>query len=288
MIGTPESERDAPSPTQAGEGGERCESAERADPLGIAGLPEIVRAALACAREPSSARGLVLAAVTHRTWCNEHPGASDNQRLELLGDAVLELIVTEALYAALPEADEGLLSRARSASVNEAALAEAARAIGLGGALRLGRGERASGGADRTRTLADALESVIGAVHLACGLEAARTLVRAVLGAQLDEAVRLSAATPRGPIDARAKDAKSVLQELVQRRGGPGPSYDLEGTSGPDHDRRWRVRVRVRERELGAAEGRSRRDAEMAAAVQAIDALAADPELLESVQRSGG
>jgi ribonuclease-3 len=277
-MSTPEAERD-PSPSKP--------TPPEPAPADSSAIPEVVLAAVASATDAERARQLVREAVTHRTFCNEHPGERDNQRLELLGDAVLELIVTEALYAALPGADEGLLSRARSATVNEGALADAARAIGLGGALRLGRGELASGGEGRARTLADALESVTGAVYLAAGLEAARSFVLGVLGARLDEAVQQAAAAPRGPIDARAKDAKSVLQELVQRRGGRGPSYELEGTSGPDHDRRWRVRVQVREVVLGVAEARSRREAEMGAAAQAIEALSADPALLEAVQRGG-
>jgi ribonuclease-3 len=255
--------------------------------LDLVPIPDVLHELVASAGDRSGAKRLFVQALTHRTWVNEHTGATDNQRLELLGDAVLGLIVTESLYASLPGADEGLLSRARSASVNEAALAEAARGIGLGATLRLGRGELASGGADRSRTLADALESLIGAAYLACGLDGARGLVRAVLGARLDDAVRVAAGSSLGPIDVRAKDAKSVLQELVQRRGGEGPQYDLEGSSGPDHDRRWHVCVRVRDRILGTGEGRSRREAEMVAAAIAVDALAADPALLSAVQRDG-
>jgi ribonuclease-3 len=253
--------------------------------LDLVPIPDVLRELVSSASDPAAAKRLFVQALTHRTFVNEHAGATDNQRLELLGDAVLGLVVTETLYAALPRADEGLLSRARSASVNEAALAEAARGIGLGATVRLGRGELASGGAERARTLADALESVIGAAYLACGLDGARGLVRAVLGARLDDAVQVAAAASSGPIDVRAKDAKSVLQELVQRRGGEGPVYELQGASGPDHDRRWHVCVKVRERLLGAGEGRSRREAEMVAAAVAVDALAADPTLLASVQR---
>jgi ribonuclease-3 len=201
----------------------------------------------------------------------------DNQRLELLGDAVLELIVTRALFEALPHADEGLLSRARASVVNEAALAAGARAIALGPSLLLGKGEVASGGSDRPRTLADALEAVIAAVYLAAGLEAATALVERALGDAVRAAVTQSA--PREPregssaIDARVKDAKSVLQELVQRDGGAPPKYELEAAEGPVHERTFRVRAIVRGEVFGVGEGRSRRDAEMQAAAEAIEHL---------------
>ncbi len=250
-------------------------------------LPEPLREAIAGADDLDAAARLCAQALTHRTWVNEHPGEMDNQRLELLGDAVLGLVVTDLLYAALPSADEGLLSRVRSSSVNEGALSEAARAISLGASLRLGRGERASGGADRARTLADALEAVIGAVYLARGPDGARAFVRRVLGARIDAEVAGAARASTGPVDVRAKDKKSVLQELVQGRGGEAPTYELADSTGPDHDRRWRVRVRVRALLLGAGEGRSRREAEMAAAAVAIDALVGDPALLEAAQAGG-
>jgi ribonuclease-3 len=245
-------------------------------------LPAAVVDAIALASDVDGARQLAREALTHRTWVNEHPHAQqrDNQRLELLGDAVLELIVTRMLFEALPHADEGLLSRARASVVNEAALAAGARAIALGPALLLGRGEVASGGNDRPRTLADALEAMIAAVYLAAGLDAAASLVERALGDHVRETIEKSApraASASSAIDARVKDAKSVLQELVQREGAAPPTYELEATEGPVHERTFRVRAIVRGEVVGVGEGRSRRDAEMRAASQAIEKLRAIP-----------
>jgi ribonuclease-3 len=241
-------------------------------------LPAAVLDAIANAGDAEDARRLAREALTHRTWANEHPqaGLRDNQRLELLGDAVLELIVTRALFEALPHADEGLLSRARASVVNEASLAAGARAIALGPSLLLGKGEMASGGNDRSRTLADALEAVIAAVYLAAGIDAAASLVERALGDHVRAAVEQSA--PRSAtttIDARVKDAKSVLQELVQRDGGAPPTYELEAAEGPVHERVFRVRAIVRGEVFGVGEGRSRRDAEMRAAAEAVERLRA-------------
>jgi ribonuclease-3 len=250
-----------------------------------ADLPEALRRIVDASSDPVAARRLVTEALTHRTWANEHPeaGSADNQRLELLGDSVLGLVVTRALFEALPSADEGLLSRARASVVNEAPLAAAARALDLGPLLRLGRGEEGSGGRDRARTLADAMEALIAAIYLAAGIEAARGLVEESLGAPIAEAVRAATTPPasaRG-VDARVKDAKSVLQELVQRRGGDPPSYQLEATDGPVHERLFRVRVDARGVTLGRGEGRSRREAEMRAAGEALAAIEQNPTILD-------
>lgn len=233
-------------------------------------------------REVAAAR--LLEALTHRTFINEHPMVRqvDNQRLELLGDAVLEFVVTRALFDALPGADEGLLSRARASVVNETALSAAARALDLGPALRLGRGEAASGGRERSRILADALEAVIAAIYLAVGIEVAQSFVLGAVGESIAEVVREAQTLPaqdRG-VDARAKDPKSVLQELIQREGGEPPTYELESTLGPVHDRVFRVRVEARGVSLGSGEGRSRREAEMRAAAVALSAVALDPSII--------
>jgi ribonuclease-3 len=240
-------------------------------------LPSEIELLVARAEDQPRARELFLEALTHRTWINEHPQerGGDNQRLELLGDAVLELVVTHVLFDALPRADEGLLSRARASAVNEAALAAAARTVGIGPGLRLGRGEAASGGRDRARTLADALEAVVAAAYLAGGLDLARALVDRALGDALERAVREATADARGlvGVDARVKDAKSVLQEIVQRDGGPPPVYQHDDPTGPIHDRVFHARVLANGVELGRGDGRSRREAEMRAATEAIEGL---------------
>ncbi len=240
-------------------------------------LPPPLLAALDAESEPEEARARVIEALTHPTWANERRDATgDNQRLELLGDAVLELIVTETLFFRLPHADEGLLSRARAAAVNEAALADAARRIELGAALRLGRGEDASGGRERAPILADAFEALIAATYLWRGPAAARRLVELALGDAIESAI--DAAThgkASGGVDARAKDPKSLLQEHAQRGGGATPVYEIESAEGPDHDRSYVVRVLVAGEPLGRGRGRARREAERAAAVEALAALAA-------------
>lgn len=247
-------------------------------------LPPALARLIERAADPERARVLLTEALTHRTWVNEHPSARgrDNQRLELLGDAVLELIVTHRLFEQLPTADEGLLSRARATAVNEAALARAARTIDLGSAIRLGRGEAASGGRERARTLADAFEALVAAAYLAGGLSLAGELLDEALGEAIAAAVRGATGAASGLVDARVKDAKSVLQEIVQREGGPPPVYQHEDPSGPVHDRVFHARVVANGRELGRGDGRSRREAEMHAAEEAIDALQRPvPELEE-------
>jgi ribonuclease-3 len=248
-------------------------------------LPKAIEDVLSRSPEPGRARALVDEALTHRTWANEHPrpDARDNQRLELLGDAVLGLAVSRVLFERLPDADEGLLSRARASVVNEGSLSTAARRLGIGPALRLGRGEEANGGRDRSRTLADALEALFGAAFLGSGMEAAEALVFAALESTIDDAVREAASGPaeRRGVDARVKDAKSILQELVQRGGGDPPTYELESTEGPVHDRLFVVGVSVRGTSLGRGEGHSRREAEMRAATEALSTLRLDPSILE-------
>ncbi|MGZ3423008.1 MAG: ribonuclease III [Polyangiales bacterium] len=240
-------------------------------------LPAALARIVERSADAERARELVLESLTHRTWLNEHPGGAreDNQRLEYLGDAVLELVVTHALFDRLPQADEGLLSRARASAVNEGALAAAARALDLGVHLRLGRGESASGGRDRARTLADALEAVVAAAYLASGLDGARAFVEEVLGDAITSAIRAAEGSARGHtgVDVRAKDPKSVLQEIVQRGGGPPPVYVHDEPTGPVHDRTFHARVLANGRELGRGEGHSRREAEMRAASEAIEVL---------------
>jgi ribonuclease-3 len=202
---------------------------------------------------------LLRSAVTHRSFAFEHPGEPDGERLELLGDAVVDLAVTRRLLDADPTADEGLLSRRRSAVVSGAALAAAARAVGLGPHLRLGRGEAASGGADKDSLLADALEAVVGAVFRARGWEAADGLVDRLLGGSI------AAATDD------ARDAKTALQELAAARGLPAPAYRLE-RSGPDHAPTFDVEVTVAGT-TAAGRGGSRREAEQMAAREALERL---------------
>lgn len=198
-------------------------------------------------------------ALTHRS-----AGARNNERLEFLGDSVLQLVVSESLYERFPDAGEGQLTRTRAAIVKEPTLAAVARELSLGEHLTLGGGELKSGGFDRDSILADALEAVIGAICVDAGLEAARSFVHSRFGPLLDSA---------DPMKAR-KDPKTMLQERLQGRGLELPEYVVQTIEGAGHDQRFVVHCRV----PGAGEvfegtGTSKRRAEQAAAARALEAL---------------
>jgi ribonuclease-3 len=206
-------------------------------------------------------------ALTHPSFANEQRGRRiDNQRLEFLGDAVLGLLVGELLMERLPAAKEGELSLLRSQLVNTEALAAWARAVGLGPALRLGRGADAAGERDRDNVLADAVEALVGAVYLDRGMARARELAAEIVAEPL---VKLAAGASVG------RDAKSELQEQVQAEGGSSPRYRVVDTVGPDHRREFVVVVEVDGVVLGEGRGRSKKIAEQASARAAIDARAA-------------
>jgi ribonuclease-3 len=203
-------------------------------------------------------------ALTHRSFANE-AGVPDNQRLEFLGDSVLGLCVSELLAAAHPDADEGKLTRMRSALVNGEALAAWARRVGVGGCVAFGRGAKLGSEREQTNVLADAAEAIIAAVYEARGIDGARALVRDVVGNLLDRADELSAADP-----------KSALQERVQARGLPAPTYRVVDVRGPAHEQTFVVEVLVGDAPLARGEGRSKRLAERAAAASALGNLPTD------------
>jgi ribonuclease-3 len=203
---------------------------------------------------------VLAAALTHRS-----AGRTNYERLEFLGDAVLTLVVSELLYHEFAEADEGDLSRYRATLVSGSMLAEIATALGVGEQLRLGGGELKSGGFRRGSILADALEGVIGAVYVDGGFEAAREVVMRLYAGRLQSL----------PIAHDLKDAKTRLQEELQRRGLALPAYMVEGVSGEPHEQRFVVACEVSGlglRTLG--EGTSRRRAEQAAAQRLLESLA--------------
>lgn len=212
-------------------------------------------------------------ALTHRSWCAEHPGEASNERLEFLGDAVLGLIVTDHIVTVHPEMSEGDLAKLRSDVVCEASLAPVAEELGVGPALRLGRGEDRSGGRSKPSILADALEAILGAVHVDGGLEAARPVV---LGLFAD---RLATAS----VDPGDSDHKTLLQELVAQQFAGVPVYRVRD-EGPDHDKRFFAEVMVDERVLGRGEGRSKKAAEQRAAGEAVQALV-PPEMASGSDR---
>ena len=212
---------------------------------------------------PFTDRSLLERAMAHRSWCAEHGGQPSNERLEFLGDAVLGWVVADIVYRRHGDLPEGKLTDLRKSVVNTRALAEVGTELGLGPHLLLGRGEDAAGGRARESILADAVEAVIGAVYLDGGVEAGRSLIERLLGERLVRAVdRLD-----------RLDHKTQLQELSARLHDAAPVYVLQ-EEGPDHQKRFFASVYVSGRLLGEGEGRSKKQAEQAAAEVACSRLA--------------
>jgi ribonuclease-3 len=201
-------------------------------------------------------------ALAHRSWCAENPGTGSNERLEFLGDAVLGMVVTDYLYRTYPEMSEGELAKVRASVVNSAALAELAAELRIGDALLLGKGEDQSGGREKPSILADAMEAVIGAVYLDKGWAASVEMVMTLMG----ERIELAAAGPGG------QDYKTRLQELCARMFDQLPVYSVSD-EGPDHAKEFEAVVHLRGRAHGSGRGRSKKQAEQAAARAAWESL---------------
>lgn len=212
-------------------------------------------------RDPS----LLVTALSHKSHVNEnpnHPGGN-NERLEFLGDAVLDLVVSDSMFRRYPELAEGEMTRVRAEVVSEKSLAAVSRDIGLGRFLLLGKGERLTGGDDKDSLLADALEAVFGAIYLDGGYAAVRHAVLGLLSDHVDLAVERK----------RGLDYKTRLQEFVQARYGTVPQYAMLETSGPDHGRTYRVAVSFAEHSFGPGSGRTKKKAEQDAARMALKGL---------------
>jgi ribonuclease-3 len=220
-------------------------------------------------------RGLLDRALTHSSAVPELRTArgeeisfagsvvQDNERLEFLGDAVLELLTSEYLLANFPEWSEGQLSKSRARIVNAHSLEIAARGLGLGEHLRLGRGEEKTGGRDKPALLADAFEAVVAAIYLDGGLEPVRALLKSTVFLQaLGDGDRIA-----------ESDRKSALQEFLQGKGGHPAEYRLAGETGPDHQKRFLVEVWVRGERMASAEGNTKKEAEQKAARRALEKL---------------
>src|SRR5664279_508807 len=212
---------------------------------------------------------LLQQALIHSSYLHEHRdlAVGHNERLEFLGDSVVSLAISDALYRRHPDDDEGVLSARRASIVSTAGLARLAGRLGLGEYLLLGEGESQRGGRRRPALLASAFEAVVGAIYLDLGFEAASAFVVGVANPEL---------TSERPLNA-LKSPKSRLQEFTQRLSGDRPQYRLVYAVGPDHDKIFRVEVAVEGRVIGTGEGHSRRLAEAAAAAGAIDGLRQEP-----------
>lgn len=211
---------------------------------------------------------LLTMALTHRSYAYEQGGLPTNERLELLGDAVLGLVIVEELYRRHPDSSEGDLAKLRNSVVNSRALAGVARGLtedGLGDYLLLGRGELNTGGHAKSSILADTLESLIGAIYLQHGLLRTREVILRLFEGLLETAPTLGAAL----------EWKSSLQELTSARGLGVPRYEVS-SRGPDHDRRYSAAVYVNGVVYGRGQGRSKKAAETRAAAQAWTALDAE------------
>jgi ribonuclease-3 len=204
-------------------------------------------------------------ALTHRSYAYENGGLPTNERLEFLGDAVLGLVVTDALYHRYPDLPEGQLAKLRASVVNMRALAGVARTVGLGAYIRLGRGEQATGGHDKPSILADTLEAVIGATYVEGGVPAATELVLGLFSPLLQEAGGRRSGL----------DWKTALQENAAVRGLGPPEYAVD-ESGPDHAKEFVAVVTVGGRQLGQGSGSSKKEAEQQAAAGALAALEAE------------
>jgi len=214
---------------------------------------------------PVRDRDLLAQALVHSSWLHEHPDPArgHNERLELLGDAVLSLAVSEALYRRHPADDEGVLSARRAAIVSAPGLARLAARLELGSFLLLGEGEAQRGGRVRPSLLASAFEALVGAIYLDLGWEAARDWIQAWAAEELSADLTMTT----------LKSPKSRLQEYTQRTTGERPVYRLLEAVGPDHERQFRIEVVVEGRVLGSGAGPSRRVAETSAAAEALETL---------------
>ncbi len=210
-----------------------------------------------------SAPDLLDRALTHKSYANENKVPYHNERMEFLGDSVLNFIVSEHLMKSCPDASEGELSRLRASVVSEPALASIARSIGLGGHLLLGRGEEQTGGRDKDSLLADSLEALIASLYLDQGMDAAGTFVLRFF----DDVMKKSCGS-RGSLD-----YKTDLQEHCQQLLKQLPEYRVVSETGPDHRKQFEVEVWIKGERMGQGSGRSKKEAEQRAAKEALEKL---------------
>lgn len=221
----------------------------------------------ACARQAFADPHQALIALTHKSYCNEHKDEprEDNERLEYLGDAVVDLAVGQRLMERFPRANEGELSKLRALIVNEEGLARVARSMGLGELLLLGRGEDLTGGREKNSVLADALEAVIGSLYLGNGMNGVLAFIDVFFKDAFD-----------GVAEGRqGRDNKSLLQEATQQRLKASPRYRVVNESGPEHEKIFEVEVSINGELYARSTGRSKKEAEQAAAEKTLQLFAA-------------
>lgn len=208
---------------------------------------------------------LLREALTHKSYNNEHPETAPghNERLEFLGDAVLDMVISQRIFLDYPRLPEGELTRIRAEVVSEPALAAVARRLAVGDYLWLGRGEEKSGGRHKESLIANAVEALLGAIYLDGGLESVRLVVDRFFAAAIDQAFRRKSGI----------DYKTRLQEVLQARQGSPPAYRLVRSEGPDHDRTYTIEVLHGGRSIGTGSGVTKKAASQQAALQALEAL---------------
>jgi ribonuclease-3 len=208
-------------------------------------------------------KSLLELALTHKSWVNEHPnGRGSNERLEFLGDSILEFLVSKRLYEAFPDKEEGFLTALRASLVNTQNLSLIAEKLEVGKSLFLSKGEEDGGGRTNPSLLADTVEAIIGAFYIDSGLESVLDFLEKNLFGQIPQ----KASQP-------LKDAKSRLQELVQAKGASSPRYIVVEESGPDHNKKFVMEVVVDGTKVGRGEGKSKSEAEQEAAKSALKSL---------------
>lgn len=219
---------------------------------------------------PFKSLDLYIEAFTHRSYINEQRSEkiNHNERLEFLGDAVLELVITEYIYSQYPEHTEGDLTSFRAAIVRTDSLALQARELNYGKSLRMSKGEEASGGKDKDYLLANTFEAVLGAMYLDLGYEVAKEFVYKTLVPKI-----------QGIVDARLDiDAKTKFQEIAQAVFKQTPIYTVVSEDGPDHDKTFTMAVMIGDREFGQGKGPSKQKAEENAALQGLEIISSQPK----------
>lgn len=201
-------------------------------------------------------------ALTHRSWLNENNAKGSNERLEFLGDAILEFIVSRILYEKFPGREEGFLTALRAKLVNTVSLSQVAKNLELGKYLYLSKGEEETGGRNNVSLLADTVEAVIGALFLDLGIESAQNFIDENILFDLDK----KAAEP-------LKDAKSMLQEIVQAKGSGTPRYQVISEEGPDHAKKFTIEVLVDGKSIGSGSGKNKSEAAQNAAQAALERM---------------